>query len=342
MSTNISELCGIVIDQFTEGLLVYDENDELLYVNKPAERLLEKVAPYSLNFSLSDISKILEVNFIENKENDLIDEVLINKLTIKVTKKNITAHDKNLTLIQLEDLSTKVKHFKDNVIHSSDFIWKMRTRLTPIQNAITLLDEYEESLDKETRATILSNSQFEIFQIERYLENFRDLALINACALKDRMDTERVSLLEIVEKASSTLNMYANNIHKKYTFVNKITENHKVYADKQRLERIVESLLLNSLLYSEDTVVISVEISKNENRVSLFIRDNGIGIARDKQSKIFTYNEQGNNLDRLNKEISTGTELYLARSILLHFNAYISFISEEGKGTVFQIEFKEY
>jgi signal transduction histidine kinase len=77
-------------------------------------------------------------------------------------------------------------------------------------------------------------------------------------------------------------------------------------------------------------VEIHVEVS--EASADIFIRDNGIGIDKDNQGKVFDMFYRVSN-----KSIGSGLGLYIVKEAVEKLNGVIQLESETGKGTEFSI-----
>ncbi len=62
---------------------------------------------------------------------------------------------------------------------------------------------------------------------------------------------------------------------------------HIITADKVHLTNIIYNLLDNAVKYTENSPVIEVTTSNTDGKIYLAIKDNGIGIAREYQDKVF-------------------------------------------------------
>ena len=113
-----------------------------------------------------------------------------------------------------------------------------------------------------------------------------------------------------------------------------------VKADKQRITRIIESLVLNAIIYSGESVTVAVSASEREDDLCLEIKDNGFGISDADQPGIFSYGFRGKNALKTDY-CGMGCELYVARRILAHANASLSFTSKENEGATFEICFQK-
>jgi signal transduction histidine kinase len=96
-------------------------------------------------------------------------------------------------------------------------------------------------------------------------------------------------------------------------------------------------VLENAVKYGSSTITIKTEILKNQFNIS--IKDDGIGISKNKQSLLFDkfYRvEQGN----LHNAKGLGLGLYYVNQIIKAHQGSIAVMSNLGKGSVFTIMFK--
>ena len=78
----------------------------------------------------------------------------------------------------------------------------------------------------------------------------------------------------------------------------------------------------------------TISLKHGKNEVEFSIADNGVGIPKDQQQRVFTRFFRGVNVIRLETE-GTGLGLYIAKNIIETHGGKIWFESEEGKGTTF-------
>ena len=120
-----------------------------------------------------------------------------------------------------------------------------------------------------------------------------------------------------------------------FTFHNNAAEA-AIWADKNALEKIVMNLLSNAFKYTPKGKSINVEITKNEKQVGVHFIDQGIGIPKDHQSKLFTRFVSFSD----NNNPSTGIGLSMVKELAEKHNAKLYFESEPNKGSSFSIYFK--
>jgi len=109
-----------------------------------------------------------------------------------------------------------------------------------------------------------------------------------------------------------------------------------VMANRRDLGSALANLVDNAIKYSEPGAAVSVGAARRGNRACLWVRDQGIGIPRRDQERIF---ERFYRVDRARSRSTGGTGLGLA--IVRHVAAYhggdVTVESVEGEGSLFTL-----
>ena len=194
-----------------------------------------------------------------------------------------------------------------------------------------LLDEHKELADSPH----LSSLKFSA----RYL-----LALVNDVLQINKIEENRIVLESLAFNLSDEINMIRNSL----SFIAK-NHNNKInvvidplipeylIGDKLRFSQIIINLVSNALKFTNNGEVnIKADLVKIESKahfIEFNIQDNGVGIAKEDQEKIF---EKFVQIGR--KEIDyqgTGLGLSIVKRLLELFNSRISLRSKLGEGTTF-------
>ena len=106
--------------------------------------------------------------------------------------------------------------------------------------------------------------------------------------------------------------------------------------DKDAISQAFLNLLSNAVKYSEERKHIRVEIARETNSILISVTDQGVGIARDEQRKIFDkFYRVPNNM--VNKPRGSGLGLTLTRHIVEAHRGNIEVDSDPGRGSRFSI-----
>jgi len=115
-------------------------------------------------------------------------------------------------------------------------------------------------------------------------------------------------------------------------------QRHILKADRVHLTNIVFNLIDNAIKYTQETPEISVTTYNTAEGIMIQVKDNGIGITRENQRKIFDkfYRVPTGNLHNV-KGFGLGLSYVLA--VVLKHKGTISVNSEPGKGSTFNVHF---
>ena len=248
------------------------------------------------------------------------------------TNKLLKDKNKELTLEKekAERASKARADFLSTVSH------ELRTPLNAI-NGITYLLLQEKP--KVSQLNYLKSLEFS----GNYLLNFiNDILEINRLE-SDKVFIEKINfnLLELCENISASFKEFINENNINFHLNIDRSVNYNLKGDPTKLSQIFINLLNNAIKFSKDGDVwftINVK-SEKPNSLHLFfeVKDNGIGIAKDKQEAIFDSFSQGS--VEINRTYGgTGLGLSIVKKILEIMGSQIHLQSEPGKGSTFSFE----
>jgi DNA-binding response OmpR family regulator len=153
-----------------------------------------------------------------------------------------------------------------------------------------------------------------------------------------KIHVKEQNIVEFVRDIYASFNGYAELKEIDFTFNTKEDEI-LVWFDPTQLQKVFNNLLANAFKYTAKRGKIQLNISRKDNKVSVSIVDNGIGISAEYKQQIFDRFYQVDNA--VNNEIyhtGTGIGLSLSQSIIKAHVGTINVISEENKGSEFIVE----
>jgi len=144
---------------------------------------------------------------------------------------------------------------------------------------------------------------------------------------------------ELVEK---NIRWVKNDTAKKnITVVSHVPSHVKLSADKSHADFILRNLISNAVkfTYPDGMITIDVQESNNKDKVTLVISDTGMGISKEMQEKIFSFNNQS--VAGTAQERGTSMGLALCKGFIEENGGSIRVESVEGKGSSFFVTFKK-
>lgn len=149
------------------------------------------------------------------------------------------------------------------------------------------------------------------------------------------MPFENVDLYEVVQDICQNLTL--PSVKKKVTILTE-GKSVEIYGVRHILYEMMYNLVDNAIKYNKEGGYVKVLLAKDKDKVCFSVEDNGIGIAKEEQERIF---ERFYRVDKSHSRKTGGTGLGL--SIVKHgaalHHARIVLNSEPGKGTKIQIWF---
>jgi PAS domain S-box-containing protein len=127
-------------------------------------------------------------------------------------------------------------------------------------------------------------------------------------------------------------------IHEAKARINASFEVQSIRYARKNLRSILYNLVSNAVKYRDPQhpAVINLKTRREGDYVVLTVQDNGLGIRKDQQGKLFSM------FRRLHSHVEgTGIGLYIVKRIIENHDGRIQVDSEEGQGTTFTVYFKE-
>lgn len=177
---------------------------------------------------------------------------------------------------------------------------------------------------------------------EIYQGNLRMIALVNALLNVSRIDLGTFAMepepMNLVETCDSVLAELVPQITQKGQMITKIYDGAPAtYSADPKLMRIIfQNFLSNSVKYTQEGGHIEVEISTRAPDLYIRVTDNGYGIPKQQQGKMFEKLFRADNVRQKDTE-GTGLGMYIIKAIVDSSGGRIWFESEEDKGTTFHV-----
>ena len=344
--------------------------DQLLDEEELIEIIDQVMDQHNLNleyfYSITNSSGLILFSNFEKKENELLinstifsDEFLIDdiynerkifSLYIMNLEKSIIRSFSSIFFISISLITIVIGTFfySIKIINNqkkitqikSDFINNMTHELkTPIATiglACEALKDKDIELNEPMKDKFLSTITNENERLGKLVET----VLQNTISDKGtpELKLEIFNIEEIIEKAMKSIQLSFDkkegSIETDFMALNKIVE-----ADKLHITNVIYNLLDNSLKYSENKPLVKISTRDVIGGLVIRIKDNGIGIAKDNQEKIFEklFRVPTGNIHNVK---GFGLGLSYVKSIMELHQGSIKVESKLGHGSTFLISLK--
>ncbi len=260
------------------------------------------------------------------------------------------------TLLKLEDGSRFILSVLHNLTGEKESQLLLKQQNEALKKSNSELDRFVYSTSHDLRSPLSSMMGLaKIIQSEtREAETYEHIQMIQNRIkrldhlIKDILSYSFNKRTEIVpshidfDKVVS--NTFENLEHiettKKIAFEITIDKQTPFHSDLQRIYTILENLVGNAIKYHnplQEKPFVKISVLVGEKEATITIEDNGIGIEKDLQPKIFDMFYRISN----NQE-GSGIGLYLVHETVKNIGGKISLISEPGIGSIFTIVLKNY
>ena len=210
------------------------------------------------------------------------------------------------------------------------------------QGLENLIKEYDESIDdplvnSQDHHDIARDMEEWIPKIRAHLEYMSDIITTvkgQAVASLSENDTEEFTVMELIKRVNILMKHELKNAYIYLNVLMKIDENQIIHGNVNVLVQVVNNMISNAIqAYNGKTEQnIDLILEKSNGNLIISVKDYGCGLPQKVQDKLFKemITTKGKN--------GTGLGLYMSYStIKAHFNGNITFETEEGKGTTFNI-----
>ena len=214
-----------------------------------------------------------------------------NKMIKKIISINNEVYDLNNTLEKKVKVRTKALNEQSTIAKKatkakSDFLANMsheiRTPLNAILGFLSLLKENHNEEDRIKYINIIDNSSHTLLGI---INDILDMSKIESGKLTiDKIDFnphhDFKSVAELFKAKAQEKNLeFVINIDKDIP--------NSLYSDSLRLKQIISNLLSNAIKFTASNKKISLDINYKDGFLNIGVKDEGIGISKEKQAKIF-------------------------------------------------------
>ena len=366
-----------IVDRISDGYVVLDDNNiiidfnktfldifklkpedirsknfiKLLQEKKISSQTVEKISKSIKKANSAEITVSFEQHFSEIRKYFRIEITSINSdnnsLGTLFLFKDITQHKEDMeTIRNNQDILMERERLAGLGQLIGGIAHNLKTPIMSIAGATqgleNLIKEYDESIDdplvnSQDHHDIAKDMEAWIPKIRAHLEYMSDIITTvkgQAVASLSTDDSEEFTISELVKRVNILMKHELKNAYIYLNILMKVDENTVIDGNVNVLVQVVNNIISNAIQAydGKHDQNIQFEISQKENNMIFSITDFAGGLSKEVQDRLFKemVTTKGKN--------GTGLGLYMSYSnIKAHFGGDITYKTEEGKGTTFNI-----
>ena len=320
-----------ILNNVSDGIVVITANGNIEVMNDNAKLVFDvKNDAISSNYTVLSANEKF-ISAVSDAVNERINKVFeFTTAAHDVYLTSIRCLDGGMTIIVLSDI-TAVKHGEE--IRSEFFAnasHELKTPLTAIKGFNDVIGMKSKDGDIRTLSAKIDK------EVNRVVSLIDDMLNLSKLETTKTPIVEKIDLVAVARDAEESISALARAKN-----VNiEISGEGVVEMEKDHAYELVKNLMENAVRYNEDGGHVFVSVDEKADKVTLKVKDDGIGIDEENQSRIFE------RFYRVNKSRSretggTGLGLSIVKHVAELYGAKLTLSSTLGAGTEITVSFKK-
>ncbi|MFH1255075.1 MAG: ATP-binding protein [bacterium] len=312
-----------IVANLIDGLLFFGADKKLILANPQAEAFLENGKNANLLFGLLEGEKK-----IFRQETPISEKLILEISTVPIMASKKTSG----TLMILHDVTREKMIEKMKTEFVSIAAHQLRTPLSAIKWSLNFLKQgdagelndeqknlIEKSRESNERMIVLINDLLDVAKIEEG----RYLCKLSPAKLESLARTALDSRQELAVKLGVKVKLAKPK--------NPLPE---IMLDSEKIIMTMQNLIENAIKYTKKDGQVEISIEQSDDKIKFSVKDNGIGISKKQQERLFTKFFRSSGAITMETD-GSGLGLFIAKNIIEAHGGKIWCESEENKGSIF-------
>ncbi|GAE32793.1 cell wall metabolism sensor histidine kinase WalK [Alkalihalobacillus hemicellulosilyticus] len=323
-----------VLTHMTDGVMSTDQDGNIILMNKRAEELLSVTSEQAVGKSIVELLHLEELtveDLYEQVDSILLDFSYDEEAFLLEANFSVIQEENgpvNGLIIVLHDVTEEEKIEQDRREFVANVSHELRTPLTTMKSYLEALEDGALA-DPEIAPRFLNVTQNETDRMIRLVKDLLQLSKIDSDDYQ--LNLETVEMNRYLDETIERFEMIASD--KNIDFHRKLNKK-SIYAkiDRDKMTQVLDNIISNAMKYSPEGGTVKIRLLLQGKNIRLSISDQGMGIPRESQTKIF---ERFYRVDKARARSvgGTGLGLAIAKELIQAHGGHIWAQSEYGKGT---------
>lgn len=330
---------AILLQSVNQGIIVVSKNGRIVLNNSAVLRMFGKtndVVGVDLGYLINDEELLASLRQALEDKKYYVGEVAIGEEIYRVETSFNNVDDSGVindevmlvlfTNVSLEVNSAMIRsEFFANASH------ELKTPLTAISGYSELMTM--EGVSKKQIDKCIHEINANALRMKGLIDDMLRLSKLDA-----NMDNEEIVKFDLTEVCKDVMRDMSGIAQSKKVSL-EFNGEASFIGRKKMITTLISNLVNNAIKYNKENGHVWLTIQENEDTVEVKVKDDGIGISKEHQGRLFERFYKVDKSRTFTNESSTGLGLAIVKKIALMHGGKISLKSAPNKGTEFVITF---
>jgi signal transduction histidine kinase len=214
---------------------------------------------------------------------------------------------------------------------------QLRTPLTSVKGYLSMVLDGDAGEVNDNQRKLLEQAFRSSQQMVFLISDLLNLSRLNTG--KFVIEPVQVNLMDVVQAEVDQLSETAKSRGVGLVY-DKPGSFPDLMLDETKIHQVIMNFIDNAIYYTKSGGTVTVGLHETPTAVEYTVQDNGIGVPKSVQHRLFTKFYRADNAQKARPD-GTGLGLFMAKKVIVAQGGSIIFESEEGKGSTFGFRFNK-